>query len=84
MLILAVAAAGAAGLLLAASACAPAAGVPAPAPGAAGTPQAPRPGGPVRVQGGTTTITTTQGSPHGQGLGSLLIENGIMPGGPGS
>jgi hypothetical protein len=66
-LIRAAAAAGALGLLL------------TPVAASAGAPPAARAAGPVRVQGGITTITTTRGTPAGQGLANLLIENGIMP-----
>jgi hypothetical protein len=67
-LIRAAAAAGALGLLL----------TPA-AASAAGAPPAVRAAGLVRVQSGTTTVTTTRGTPAGQGLANLLIGNGIMP-----
>jgi hypothetical protein len=68
MLIRAAAAAGALGLLLTPVAAS-----------ATGALPAARTGGLVRVQGGTTTVTTTRGTPAGQGLASLLIGSGIMP-----
>jgi hypothetical protein len=68
MFIRAAAAASVVGLLLSPVAASAASGRPA-APAAAG----------LRVQGGTATVTTTKGTPAGQGLASVLVENGIMP-----
>lgn len=72
-LIKAVSGAGALGLLLIPLASVPAAGA------SAGAPQTARTAGTTRVLGGTATVTTTKGTPAGEGLGNLLVENGIMP-----